>query len=459
MLRGVHMAGVQMAQHVAVEMLPQLTVGPSPALVAATALLALPSFELGHAVERELAKNPALEQVERAACNLCGRPLVAARCVSCDRPRRISASLAGRGAAADAAAEPTPAEVLLRDVGPQLERGDRGIAAYLLGSLDSRGFLDETVEEAAAALTVEPRRVACVLHLIQETAPAGFAARDVRECLLLQLDRDPDRGPVRDLARRIIAEHLPLLGKGLDGELARRLGVSRAEVSAARDFVRARLRPHPGLGLVSAATIPPLVPDIAIRETEDGFAVELVERDRFWLIVSPAYERAAAAQLPDEQREAIRCQLAAAREFVNWLEQRWRTMGRVAEVVVTRQHEFVRRGASHLVPLTRAQVADALGVHESTVSRAVAGRNVLLPSGRIIPFARFFDRSSAPQDALIGLLAAEDHPKSDAELADDLAGLGFVLARRTVAKYRDQLGILPSTRRRPAKPISQSRRP
>ena len=253
MLKGVHMAGVQMAQHVAVEMLPQLTVRPSPALVAATALLALPSLELGHAVERALAKNPALEQVERAACNLCGRPLVAARCLSCDRPRRISASLAGCGAAtADAtAAEPTPAELLLRDVGPQLERGDRGIAAYLLGSLDSRGFLDTTVEEVAGALTVEPRRVARVLHLIQETAPAGIAARDVRECLLLQLDHGLDRGPVRDLARRIIAEHLPLLGKELDGELARRLGVSRAEVSAARDFIRARLqapsRPRPGV--------------------------------------------------------------------------------------------------------------------------------------------------------------------------------------------------------------------
>jgi len=103
-------------------------------------------------------------------------------------------------------------------------------------------------------------------------------------------------------------------------------------------------------------------------------------------------------------------------------------------------------------------VADALHVHESTVSRAVADRNVLLPSGQVIPFTRFFGRSSASQDALIELLAAEEHPKSDAELADQLASLGFVIARRTVAKYRDRLGILPSTRRRPAKPVSHVRR-
>jgi len=454
------MTSVQIAQHVALETLPRFTMRPSPALIAATALLALPSLELGQAVERELTKNPALEQVERAVCHLCGRPLVAAGCLSCDRPRRISPSPAGRGAAtAEAPAEPTPAEVLLRDLGPQLEQEDRGIAAYLLGSLDSRGFLDTTVEEAAAVLTVEPRRVSGVLHLIQATAPAGMAGRDVRECLLLQLDRCPDRGPVRDLARRIVAEHLPLLGKRLDGELARRLGVSRAEILAAREFIRARLQPYPGLGLVPATRVPPLVPDIVVRETEDGFAVELVERDRFWLIVSPVYERAAAAQLSQEERELIRRQLVAAREFINWLEHRWRTMARVADVVVARQHEFVRRGASYLMPLTRAQVADALGVHESTVSRAVAGRSVLLPSGQVIPFARFFDRSSAPQDALIELLAAEEYPKSDAELADDLARLGFVLARRTVAKYRDQLGILPSTQRRLAKPVSQPRLP
>jgi len=451
-------AGVQITQHVAFETQPQFALRPSPALIAATALLALPSLELEQAVERELAENPALERIERAVCHLCGRPLVATRCLSCDRLRRISPAPAGSGAAAEAAAEPTPTETLLRDVGPLLHRGDRAVAIYLLDSLDPRGFLDTTVEEAAAQLGTEPCRVDRVLHLIQQTAPAGVAARDVRECLLLQLDRCQVRSPVRELARRIVAEYLPFVGQGRDGELARRLGVSSDDVAAAHDFVRTRLQPHPGLGLVPAATVPPLVPDIAVRDTEDGYAVELVERDRFWLIVSPLYERAASAPLPRDELKAIRRQLVAAREFIDRLEQRWRTMGRVAEAVIARQHEFIRRGASHLVPLTRAQVADALHVHESTVSRAVADRNVLLPSGQVIPFTRFFGRSSASEDALIELLAAEEHPKSDAELADQLASLGFVIARRTVAKYRDRLGILPSTRRRPAKPVSHARR-
>jgi RNA polymerase sigma-54 factor len=452
------MTGVQLAQYIDLTALPQLTVRPSPALIAATALLALPSPELERAVEHELARNPALERAEWTACNLCGRPLLAARCFSCERPRRISQPAAGAWgpAAALATAELTPAETLFQEVAPLLEPGGRAIADYLLGSLDRRGFLDTTAEEAAIALGVETPVVAYVLHLIQQTGPAGIAARDIRECLLLQLDRCPDGGPVHELARRIVAEHLPLLGKGTDAELARRLGVGRAEVLAAREFVRARLQPYPGLALDSAPPAPPLVPDIRVRDTADGFEVELVERDRFWLIVSPAYERAAAAPLPDEERKAIRRQMVAAREFIDRLEQRWRTIGRVAEIAISRQHGFLRHGG-HLLPLTRAQVAGELGVHESTVSRAVAGRNVLLPSGRIVPFARFFGRSSAPHDALASLLAAEERPKSDAELARDMASLGFVLARRTVAKYREQLGVLPSSQRRPAEPISQRR--
>jgi RNA polymerase sigma-54 factor len=446
-----------MTQNAALATLPYLAMRPSPALIAATAMLALPSTELEQVIERTLEMNPALERVEQATCHLCGRRLVASQCFLCGRLGRIPPS---RNASADTIAQcpvvPTLAETLLWEVGPLLGRGDRRIAVYLLGSLDSRGFLDATIEAAAAALRVEPRRVARVLRLIQETAPTGVAARDLRECLLIQLDRSPDRGPVPELARRVVADHLALLGEGSDGELARVLGVGRADVMAVREFIRNRLHPRPDLGVASVPAAPPLVPDIAVREAGNGFDVELIERDRFILTISPAYEQTEAARLSPGEREMIRRLLLAAHEFIGRLEQRWRTMGRVSEVAVARQREFVRHGASRLGPLTRAQVADALGVHESTVSRAVAGRNVLLPSGKIIPFAYFFGRSSAPQDALADLVATEEWPKSDIELAGELAALGFVIARRTVAKYRDQLGILPSTQRKPAKRASRS---
>lgn len=450
-------AGIQMAQNAALATLPQLAMRPSAALVAATAMLALPSAELEHAIERALEENPALEQVEQATCRRCGRRLAASRCSLCEQPGRFAPSRNAGAITAEPPVVPTPAETLLWEVGPLLGRGDRRIAVYLLGSLDSRGFLDTTAQAAAVALTVEPRRVEHVLRLIQETAPAGVAARDLRECLLLQLGRIPDRGQVAELARRAVADHLDLLGTGPDRELARALGADLAEVTAIREFIRTQLHPRPGLSLASAPVAPPLVPDIAVREAQDGLIVDLIERDRFMLTISPAYEQAMTARVSPGEREAIRRLVLSAREFIDRLEQRWRTVGRVAEVAVARQREFVRHGASHRAPLTRAQVADALGIHESTVSRAVAGRSVLLPSGQVIPFARFFGRPTAPQDALAALVAAEEQPKSDTELAGELAALGFVLARRTVAKYRDQLGIPPSTRRRPAKRASRPR--
>jgi RNA polymerase sigma-54 factor len=415
-------------------------------LVAATTMLALPSMELERAVERELVENPALERVAGASCAGCGGPLVDNRCVRCALPRRC-VSARGAGSVDEAPAEPSPAETILQELVPLLGRSDRAIAAYLLGSLDERGYLDAGVDDVAAALAVEPERVAHVLRVIHETAPAGVAARDLRECLLLQIDRVRDGDPVEPLARRIVDEHLPLLGRGLYGALARALGVERSDVLAARDFIRSRLSPYPALGATRADVAPPLVPDVVVSETEDGFFVELVEPERFRLVVSPAYERAAAARLSPDEREAVKRQLQAAREFIDRLEQRWKTMRAVAEVVVERQQAFVRRGPRHLVPLTRAEVAVSLGVHESTVGRAVAGRNVALPSGRVVSLARFFDGAGAPRDALAELLANEQRPKSDAELADDLASLGFVLARRTVAKYRERLGVLPSALR------------
>jgi RNA polymerase sigma-54 factor len=439
-------AGVEVSQHLALA--PGVALRPSRMLVAAATMLALPSLELEQAVERELVENPALERVDDSACHGCGRPLGDERCQRCERPRRIAPRPAGAGASIGlAAAQPTLAETLLQEVAPLLRRGDRAIAVYLVRSLDERGFLDATVDEVAAALAVKPERVAYVLRQIQETEPAGVAARDVRECLLLQLDRHRERDPLWKLARRVVDEHLPLLGRGLYGELARTLGVERSDVLAARDFIRSGLSPYPAVGAQPAAFAPPLVPDVVVQETEDGFAVELVEPERFQLVVSPAYDRAAAEPLSLEEREMVMRQLRAAREFIDRLEQRWNTMRAVAELAVERQHAFVRRGVRHLVPLTRAEIAESLGVHESTVSRAVAGRNVALPSGRVVPLASFFDASSAPRDALAELLANEERPKSDAELADDLASLGFVLARRTVAKYRERLGVLPSALR------------
>jgi RNA polymerase sigma-54 factor len=427
-----------------------MSLRPSPNLVVATALLALSAGELAEEVEREVARCPALELVERRGCAICGQSLSGARCAQCDRRQLSAASATSFDPAASAPAEPTLTERLMTEIGPQLTQLERPVAEYLLGSIDARGRLVAEPDEVATTLGVTLAAVERVHAEIQAAGPPGFAARSLRECLLLQIGR---YGGVHGaVAYRIVADYLDDLGAGRYGKIARALGISRDDVLAARDFVAARLTPHPGGGESTSRPAAPVVADVVALDTGSGLVVQVLEPERFRLTISPSFERALSSPLSALQREAIGQQVRAAREFITRLEQRWRTMRAVAEVAVEHQSAFVRGGRP--VVLTRAAVAAELGLHESTVSRAVSGRHLLLPSGRIVPFARLFLRTDAPLQALADLVAGETVPKSDAQLARLLGDGGFLVSRRTVSKYRRQLGIRHSSERRPAKTSS-----
>jgi RNA polymerase sigma-54 factor len=193
---------------------------------------------------------------------------------------------------------------------------------------------------------------------------------------------------------------------------------------------------------------PIVQPDIVVTERPDeegAYDVALSEDERIGLALSPLYERLAdrPEALSNEERARVNAQVEQARSFIARIGRRRATLRRVACVVVARQRTFVREGAAALKPLTRAEVAHELGLHESTVGRVVSGRYVQLPSGRIVPFRQFFRASLGAEEALTQIVAEEEHPRSDKELAELLAVRGFDVARRTVAKYRGQLGILP----------------
>jgi RNA polymerase sigma-54 factor len=391
---------------------------PSPALLAYVEMLTLPAFALETLIERELADNPALERVETAGTWI---------------------------ETGDVPAASSPREQLLADVVVGLPSDDRRLAEYIVGSLDERGLLDLDDADLARALGVEVTHVRRVLDVVRSVGPAGVGARDVREGLVLQLERYGDE-PIVVLARRIVERHLEELAHGRDEAIAAQIGVSPTDVAEARDFIRSRLRPYVDLGPSSPA--PPLVADIVVAErTEEPgtYDVQLAEDERYGLALNPLYERLAAegGSLSPEEHARVLAQVAQARAFVERVERRRATLRRVAELVVARQREFLRRGSSAIVSLTRADIAHELGLHESTVCRAVANRCVRLPRGRIIPFSDFFRRSLGPEEALLRLVADEERPRSDSELAAELAARGFRVARRTVAKYRGRLGILP----------------
>jgi RNA polymerase sigma-54 factor len=391
---------------------------PSPALLAFVQLLTLQAPELEHLVEMEVSRNPALE--------------------------RVDPQMAGSIAVEAVPDVPSGRDRLRAEVVLALPDADRRIAEYVVDSLDGRGFLDADIADLARALGVHRVRVERVVKALREIGPPEIAARNIRECLLLQLDRDREE-PVVALARRVVAEQLEAFAAGRDAAVATALSVAPPQVEEVRVLIRSFRSP---VGLDTEAAAPPVAVDIVVTERPDEpgvYDVALPEAERLGLALSPLYERLArdGAVLTDEERACVVAQVTQARAFIERLGRRSQTLHRVGELVVARQRGFLRDGPVGLVPLTRSEVANALGLHESTVSRVVAGRYVQLPSGRIVPFADFFQSSLAARDALARLVTAEESPRSDAELARALADCGFTVARRTVAKYRERLGILP----------------
>ena len=305
-------------------------------------------------------------------------------------------------------------------------------------------------------LHTAPEQIERVLRRLQELGPAGVGARNVQECLLLQLDRMERNGVSHPYIREIVGNYWLDLGEHRYGAIAHALGISYEEVVAARDFMRQHLRPFP-LERANDGSTPFetafLAPDVIIRLEGEHLAVEVVESRRFYLRLNPLYQELSHAivqrqqEVSNEEREHLNTFVSRARLFLTNMRQRRETIRRIAEYLAERQEGFLRHGVRHLAPLTRAEVAAVIGVHESTVSRATANKFVQIPNREIVPFSTFFTASLSVKDVIAELISNEQAPLTDQEIVETLRQRGFDVARRTVAKYRGQLGILPSTLR------------
>ncbi len=437
----------------------------TPQLVLANTLLQLSATELERAIAQELAENPVLELVEVASCPHCGSAFSDGRCPACGRPDVFSApadlystpasEADFDGEVISQAVNATLSEHLLRQARLVLAAEDWPIATFLVESLDERGLLCADLDEVAALFAVERARVDAVVAALQGLEPVGIAARDVRECLLIQLEHLRREGIDEPLAWTLIADHWDSLGGQPAARLARTLGTTVDRVQHALQFIRENLNPYPAQADWSdphesppprAAPYPR--PDVIIsaNAASGGYEVELPGAYTYRLRISDAYfaaiEHRAAVAGEDWQRwQAF---YNRARLFVKSVEQRWQTLRQLALYLVDYQRDFLAHGDGHLKPLTRAQLAEAVGVHESTISRAVAGKYVQLPCGRIVPLARFFDRAAPLKAAIRDIVTQEATPLSDREIAARLAQRGYAVARRTVTKYRSALHIPPS---------------
>jgi len=330
------------------------------------------------------------------------------------------------------------------------------VAEMLIGNIDEYGYLKATIEELAPSTGLPPESILAVLKVIQGFDPPGVGARDLRECLMLQLER---AGHKDSLEYRIVSDFMEALGKRRIPEIARGTGTEVDEVQDALENI-AKLEPRPG-----RAYLPDndqyILPEVFVQRSGDDFTVTTNNEHVPHLRISNTYKdlMARGGNSP-EVRNYIREKIRAGKFLIKSLHQRQQTILNIAREIVKRQREFMEKGVSHLKPLTMVQIAQVVGVHETTVSRAVSGKYMQTPQG-IFEMKYFFTAgiqtasgdgmsNTSVKDMIADIFKAEDgaKPLSDQEVVEMLKAKGIVIARRTVAKYRTELNILPSNLRK-----------
>ena len=338
---------------------------------------------------------------------------------------------------------------------------DRALVEMLIESLDEQGYLTASLEEllaiCPAEANVELEDWSAALKLLQSFDPAGVGARNAAECLLIQLEafkQQPQRpadAATIEHAKRIVSEHLHLLAARDFLKLARTLELTEEEVQQAHALIR-RLNPHPGVGF-NSQVVDYVVPDILVRKLRNRWAAQINPDVMPRLRLNQAYAAAVKEARSKEGFSQWSSRLQEARWLIRNIQQRFETIQRVAQAIVDRQHSFFTHGAIAMRPLVLREIADTLELHESTISRVTTHKYMATPFG-VFELKYFFGShvatdtggaaSSTAIRALIKQLIGDENPKdplSDSRIAELLAEQGVVVARRTVAKYREALRI------------------
>ncbi|MCB9879616.1 MAG: RNA polymerase factor sigma-54 [Planctomycetes bacterium] len=331
------------------------------------------------------------------------------------------------------------------------------VIEHVVFSLDEDGRLDETPESVAQQLAVPLPLAEEAIEVVRDLEPIGVGARDLRDCLLMQLDHMQF---VRPLTRQIVENHLDDLAMNKLPKIAKETGSSIEDIKESWEFLRMSCNPHPGSEFDASAAAG-VVPDVVIDEIEGRYEVKSQRGSLPELAISPVYRKLLQEARHDPKvYEYLRRKIEAAKWFIEAVHQRQNTIERVATEVVRRQEGFLRHGVQHLKPMKMQDIADAVGVHISTISRATSGKFIQTPQG-VFDMKRFFSSGTmsdegemvsqqAVKDTLRQIVDAEDkdNPLSDDQLVEALGTRGIHIARRTVTKYRKALGIESSSRRK-----------
>jgi RNA polymerase sigma-54 factor len=327
---------------------------------------------------------------------------------------------------------------------------------HLVGGIDDRGFLTQSPPDVSLQTGLPLDAVQRALAILRTFDPPGIGAEDLAGCLLAQLAA---KGRGDSVAARIIREHFELLKRRRIPELSRKIAADPEDVQSAIEEI-GRLDPAPGRRFAEDSNRV-VVPDVTVERDGEDWKIILNSDYIPRLRISSAYrELIAKGSLSKQDRDYLRERMRSGKFLIDSIEQRQRTIERITREIINAQREFFENGVSSLKPLTMTQVAEVVGVHETTVSRAIANKYIRTPHG-VFEFKYFFTpgyqseggasvSNTSVKEMIADLINLEDRssPLSDQDLVAKLRERGITIARRTVAKYREELGILPSNLRR-----------
>lgn len=327
---------------------------------------------------------------------------------------------------------------------------------YIIQCIDDNGYLAVSIDDISKMSGINQDVIENALKVVQTFDPSGVGARTLSECLSIQLDQE---GNEEENIRFLINEKLEDLAANRISQLAREMKLKINEVQDMADKIK-KMEPKPGRLYDSDQTIKYIIPDIFIDSAGDAISVRTNQSGIPHLIVSPYYHELKKEKDNAELNKYLADKLSQATWLIRSIEQRQNTIHKVASAIAEYQHEFFKNGPRYLKPLTLKQISEQIGVHESTVSRSINGKYLQCEQG-VLELKYFFsggvhseegeDVSSSSIKAMIRELIESENPKkpySDMKLAEMLSNDGIEISRRTVAKYRDAIGIQSSSRRR-----------
>ncbi len=347
--------------------------------------------------------------------------------------------------------------LLLQLTFSKLKGNDIKIGRYMVESIDENGYLTVELSQVAKTFKVSEAHVEKILDVIQTFEPAGVGARTLEECLIIQL---ASKGLLEDSVEYIILHHLADIGDNKLGKVSKETGLTVAQVQMITDLIRT-LEPKPGRRFSSGESVKYVVPDVIVEKVDGEYQIVTNETTIPRLMVSSYYMSLAKRATEDaELSKYLNEKYNSALWLIKSIEQRRQTIYNVVAAVVEHQKEFLDKGPKYLKTLTLKQVAEALNIHESTVSRSINGKYMQTPRG-VFEIKYFFSSgvtggsgegmsSNSIKTFIKEIVESEDpkKPYSDQEMVEILSRKGIEISRRTVAKYREGMNILSSSKRR-----------